>query len=221
MSKVAVRTCLPMVLLLGLAACSGAEPTDSVSVAGTAANAPPSTENPTAVEEPQAPREGDPALELASLPIGGAGPNSTGPDGNRCVSVNWSPTDDAASLTQGYGVEVATVNIDPEAYLQTDGACPGPPCVGYTFRSSDLACDVSLRPADASKTDLGDDQIELSMTGEVLCPEPGSKPCQDFRDAVDNDPRRVTVKVPVAPEGSSTGSGETTPSETSSTGTGP
>lgn len=218
-----------MVFLLALAACSGAEPTESVSVAGTAADAPPSTENPTAVEEPQAPREGDPSLELASLPIGGAGPNSTGPDDNRCVNVNWSATDDAASLTQGYGVAVATVSIDPEAYVQTDGACPGPPCVGYTFRSSDLACDVSLRPADASKTDLGDDEVDLSMEGKVLCPDPGSKPCQDFRDAVDKDSQTVTVKVPVAPEApaeSNTGSGETTASdtsgsETSSAGSGP
>jgi len=221
MSKAAVRTCLPVVFLLALAACSGAEPTDSVSVAGTAANAPPSTENTTAVEEPQAPRKGDPALQLASLPIGGAGPNSTGPDGNRCVTVNWSPTDDAASLTEGYGVAVVTVNIDPEAYLQTDGACPGPPCIGHTFRSSDPACDVSLRPTDASQTDLGAKEIPLSMKGEVLCPDPGSKPCQDFRDAVDNDPRRVTVRVPEAPADSNTGSGETNPSETSSTGSGP
>ena len=224
MSKAAVRTCLPVLFLLALAACSGAQPTDSVSVAGTAAEAPPSTENTTAVEEPQAPKEGDPAIQVASLPIGGTGPDSTGPDGNRCVTANWAPTDDAASLTQGYGVTVTTVILDPDAYLQTDGACPGPPCIGHTFRTSDLACDVSLRPTEAGKTDLGAQEIALSMKGEVLCPAPGSQPCQDFRDAVENDPRRVTVRVPVAPQApadSNTGSGDTTPSETSSTGSGP
>jgi hypothetical protein len=116
------------------------------------------------------------------------------------------------------------VILDPEVYVQTDGACPGPACIGHTFRTSDLECDVSLQPTDAGKTELGDEEIPLSMKGEVLCPDPGSQPCQDFRDAVENDPRRVTVRVPVAPEapaGSDTGPGDTTPPETSSTGSGP
>jgi hypothetical protein len=198
MSKAAFRACLPVLLLLALAACSGADQSRSVSVAGTAANAEPSTENTTAVEKPQAPRQGNPGVQLASLPVGGTGPDSQGPDGVRCVTVNWSPSSDASALKEGYAVVVATVEV-PAEYSQAEGGCAGPPCVGHIFRPSSLACEVSIRPSDASKTELGTKSKDLSMTGQVLCPDQGSALCKDFTARVDSDPRRVTVTLPVAP----------------------
>ncbi|MDQ1535759.1 MAG: hypothetical protein QOE58_152 [Actinomycetota bacterium] len=216
MSKAAVRFCISVAFLLSVSACSGAgtEQVGSQSTPTTAVNgqAPP-TENTTAPEQPQPPQEGKPGVSLATLPIGG---NDSA--GGPCVQVNWSGGD----IPEGFGEKVESVSFEPDAYQQSDSGCPGPACIGHTFKASELECDLAIKPADPSATARSDtDQVNVSMQGSVVCPDPGAAQCKTFDDSVRGQTSVVTVALPIPPEGSqgSNGSGETTsPATTESSG---
>ncbi|HYO19811.1 MAG TPA: hypothetical protein VES02_14230 [Dermatophilaceae bacterium] len=222
MSKPAARWCLPVVLLLALAACSGSGQTRSVSVAGTAADAQPSTENTTALEKPQAPREGNPGIPVATLPVGGASEGLLGSDGAQCLPVSWSRID----IPAGYAAAVGDVTFEPEVFLTASRGCPNPPCHGYVFRSSSGACDVPVRPKDPSETALGDSAVAVSVTGLVLCPDESSDACAEFRTAVLSAPPSLSIQQPAKPALPETGAGSgaapgTTTADTGSVRTGP
>jgi len=198
MSKAAVRWCLPVVLLLALAACSGSDQTQSVSVAGTAADVQPSTENTTALEKPQQPKGGNPGIEVATLPVGGAPPTPESPEPGtaQCLTVGWSPSSGPKALTAGVSVKVLDVII--EGY-DTGTECPGSPCVDYVFSVSENSCDVSLTPTDESKTERGAPEVPVKVSGRVLCTDPGGASCQAFEDALDGGTSDLSVPAPIAP----------------------
>lgn len=228
MSKAAVRWCLPVVLLLALAACSGSGQTHSVSVAGTAADAQPSTENTAALEKPQQPRGGNPGIEVATLPVGGAppAPESPEPGTAQCLTVGWSPSSGPKALTPGVSVEVLDVTI--EGY-DTGTGCPGAPCADHVFSVSDSSCDVSLTPTDESKTERGAPEVPVKVSGQVLCTDPGGASCRAFEDALKGGASDLSVPAPIAPGTSpdqappqtTTGSGASNAPETSGTSPGP
>ena len=193
MSKAAVRTCMSVVLLLALSACSGASPDQPGSTPTVAADAAaPPTENTTAVEQPLPPQEGKPGISVATLPIGG---NDQGLD--PCVQVSWSGGD----IPQGYGAEINGVGFEPDAYQQSDASCPGSPCMGHVFRANELQCDLAIRPSDASKTDRsGNEQVKVFMDGRVLCPDYSAAACTDFAESVRKQSSSMTLALPISPE---------------------
>jgi hypothetical protein len=216
MSQAAVRSRLPVVVFVvvnALAACSGADQTQPVSVAGTVASAAPSTENTTAVEKPQAPRGGNPGIAVASLPVGGQSAGSPGTGGAQCLSVNWVLTTNP--IPPGLAVKVTDFAFDPGVYRVTDDPCPGSPCSGFTFQGSERACDLPVRPVVATATALSEtEQVTVSMGGHVLCTDYSGAACRTFVESVRGLPSTLALWLPVTPEAPTVPAGPTTGSAT-------
>jgi hypothetical protein len=224
MSKTSARLCLPVLSLLILTACSDADQTPPVSVAGSAAEASPSMEslepsieNTAVPEKPQEARRGNPGLSIASLPIGEGGEFSAESGDHLCVSPSWTGQD-AAALTAGIAVKVTSVDI-PDEYRKA-GTCAGDPCFGYTFTESSGPCSVSLRSKDKSKTTRSYDVTgAVTLKGRALCTDPGGSTCLAFVKQAELIKQSLTIPLPVKPEAppvTSTGSSGTNSAETTS-----
>lgn len=229
MSKAAVRSCLAVACLLALTACSGANqdqaPSGSVSgevVDATPApeDATPAQENTTAAEQPLPPREGNPGISVATLPIGGGSDVSSANDGAQCVHVNWILSTTGDSLPAGLSVQITGAAFEPDVYRVADNGCQGPPCIGKIFRSAERACDLPIRPKDSRATGLNEsEQVKLSAQGRVLCTNYDAAPCKSFVVAVQGEPQTISLALPVSPDaapGSTADPGGTTPSGTTS-----
>ena len=199
MSKAASRLGLLVVFVLTLAACSGGDRAEPVTVAGTAAGAPPSTENTTAVEEPQAPGADKPGISVASLPIGSPDGFSLDGDGAQCVHVTWIQSSDA--IPAGLGVQVTGASFIPAVYRSDSFPCERPTCAGYVFGGSDLTCDLSIRPARENETTLSDSPpVTLALQGQVLCSNFASDSCKNFAGEVRDQAQTLTLQRPAAPQ---------------------
>lgn len=213
MTKAAFRL-LAVAFLLALAACSGADPVqlDSSSTQGSIDGAPPATEDPGALEQPLPPRDGNPGISVATLPVGGQGGGS-GTDGVQCVQVNWLLSTSQDAIPAGLAVEITGAAFEPDAYVVTDGSCEGPPCIDYIFQASEVACDLPIRPSVAGATELSDsEEVSVSVQGRVLCTDYDAAPCRTFVEAVRGDPQTISVGLPLSPEAppDSTGSDPST-----------
>lgn len=217
MSKAAARLGLLVVFVLTLAACSGGDRGEPVTVAGTAAEAPPSTENTTALEEPQAPGADKPGISLASLPIGDPDGFSLEDDGAQCIHVTWVQSSDA--IPEGLGVQVTGASFVPAVYRSGSSPCERPSCEGHVFAGSDLTCDLSIRPVRESETELLDDPpVTMSLQGQVLCKDFAADSCKDFAGEVRDQAQTLSLKLPAAPldtPDSTLGTGTDTPTRTS------
>lgn len=214
MSKAAVRFCLPVAFLLALTSCSGAHSVqlDSASTPGLSLDAtPPPTENTTAAEQPLPPRDGNPGISVATLPVGGQSGGSPGTGGVQCVQVNWILSTAGDTIPAGLAVEITGAAFEPDAYRLTDDACPGPPCIAHVFRASALACDLPIRPRLDGATGLSEtEQVSVSVQGRVLCTNYDGAPCKTFVEAVRGEPQTISLPLPVSPDtpsGSTTGLG--------------
>ncbi len=198
MSKAASRLGLLVVFVLTLAACSGGDRGEPVTVAGTAADAPPSTENTTAVEAPQAPGADRPGISVASLPIGSPDGSSLEGDGAQCVHVTWIQSSDA--IPEGLGVQVTGARFVPAVYRSRSFPCGRPTCVGYVFRGSDLTCDLSIRPVRQTETALSDSPpVTLALQGQVLCSDFASDSCKNFAGQVRDQAQTLRLQRPAPP----------------------
>jgi len=198
MSKAAARLVPLVVFVLTLAACSGGNPTEPVTVAGTAADAPPSTENTTALEQPQDPGADKPDISLASLPIGDPEGFSRDGDGEQCIHVTWIQSSDA--IPEGLGVQVTGARFVPPVYRSGSRSCERPTCEGHVFRGSDLTCDLSIRPVRESETELLDNPpVIMSLQGQVLCTDLTSDSCKSFAGEVRDQAQTLSLKLPAAP----------------------
>lgn len=222
MSKAAVRFFLPVALLLALTACSGTNQDQpaSESVLGVATEATPAEENTTAVEQPLPPRDDNPGISVATLPIGGGSGGPIGAAGAQCVRVNWILSTTGDSIPAGLSVEITGAAFEPDVYRVTDDACQGPPCIGKIFRASERACDVPIRPRVAGATGLNEsEEVKLSAQGRVLCTNYDGAPCKSFVAAVHGEPQTISLALPVWPDpapDSTADSGAATPSDTTS-----
>jgi len=198
MSKAAVRLGLLVVFVLILAACSGGDRNEPVTVAGTAVEAPPSTENTTALEQPQAPGADKPGVSLASLPIGDPDGFSRDGDGAQCIHVTWIQSPGA--IAEGLGVQVTGASFVPPVYRSGSFSCERPTCEGHVFRGADLTCDLSIRPVRESETELLDDPpVIMSLQGQVLCTDFTSDSCKNFAGEVRDQAQTLSLKLPAAP----------------------
>ena len=192
MSKAACRLCLLMALFLSLAACAGsdqAQPSGDASVLGTAA---PPPENTTAVEQPQATREDNPGIEVASLPVGG------NEDGGPCFQVSWS----GDTIPDGVGARITSVVFPAGTYAQENTPCSSPPCVGHILTASATQCSLTITPLDSSATDRDRDHpVNVTVNGSAWCNDNSSAACQDFTAALlaQSANSSLTVDPPIAP----------------------
>jgi len=199
MSTVVVRLTLPALIFLALSACSGPDPGQQVgvAVAGTAVNAPPSTEGTTAVERPRPLRQGNPAISVASLPVGDPEGFALADDGSQCVHVSWIQSD---SIPQGVGVLVTGATFVPDVYRPGSFSCERPTCAGHVFHGTDLTCDLAIRPWGKSETSLlNDPPVSMSLTGQVLCADFASDLCRTFTREVRSWTQKLSLKLPAAP----------------------
>jgi hypothetical protein len=198
MSKAAARLGLLVVFVLTLAACSGGDRNEPVTVAGTAAEAPPSTENTTALEQPQAPGADKPGISVASLPIGDPDGFALDGDGAQCIHVTWIQSSDA--IPEGLGVQVTGASFVPAVYRSASFSCERPTCEGHVFRGSDLTCDLSIRPVRESETELLDNPpVAMSLQGQVLCTDFAADSCKNFAGEVRDQAQTLSLKLPAAP----------------------
>lgn len=158
---------LPTLILLAvLVGCGGSTPSgdsgapEVPSSQETFAN--PSDE-PTGPEPPQPTRD-RPAIEIASLPVGG-NVNSDGT--SQCAEVNWLGT---KPIPDGVTVLVSGIGLDPGGVFRLDrGACSSDlgSCVGVRWRGDSLSpCQVGVRQIAA-----GDGDVQLIVKGTVTCRE--------------------------------------------------
>jgi hypothetical protein len=199
MFKVAARLGLPVVIVLALVACSGSDRGEPVDVAGTAAEAPPSTKSTTSVEQPRAPREDNPGISVASLPIGAPDGFSLKSDGAQCVHVDWALSD---TIPTGLGVLVTGATFVPKVYRLARVSCERPTCVGHLFHGTDLTCDLAIRPARADERSLlNDPKVTTSLKGQVVCADFASAACRTFTAEVRTRAQNLLLKLPAAPVG--------------------
>jgi hypothetical protein len=159
------------------------------------------TESSGAVEQPLPARGDNPGVTVASLPIGGGSGGSSGSGGLQCVRVNWILSSGVA-LPDGLAVSITGATFEPDVYQSVGSPCEGQTCIGFTFKLSEVACDLTIKPKRADATELSDsEQVSVSMQGRVLCTDSGSTPCKDFVRVVHGSPRTLTVPLPIAPEG--------------------
>jgi hypothetical protein len=180
---------------VGLAACSSGTSSSS-STTGTssspagadaatsdAAPPPPAPEQ-TGQEQPQAP-QGKPAVELASLPVGGGGPNQN-PD---CVGVSWS---DPAFRD---GVKIVITGVDVKGDFTEVGTSCQTPCRNYVFTSDQGTCQVQVgyaipeQPRDLSGT--------VGLRGDCVAPDDAT--CQKVKVDAENAPGHL-VQLRVSAE---------------------
>jgi hypothetical protein len=198
------RRLLTVTLLLVLTACSGgggaqpeSSPTVDIGGGGTATETPGG-----AAEQTLAPRGGNRGITVASLPVGGGSGGAFENSGVQCVRVNWLLSTSGAAIPAGLAVNITGSTFRPDVFRPADSPCEGPPCIGFTFKSSEVACDLPIRPRKASDTNVSDvEQVTLSMQGRVLCTDYASSRCKSFAAEVRARPKTLKVPLPIAPDG--------------------
>ncbi len=139
---------------------------ESSSAAETSGAGTPSME-PSGPEAPRPTGNGEPALALAQLPIGGNSEQKTA--GNQCATASWNRPE----LLPDNGVTVAKVEITPPKGFRVAGGCEGPACGSFTFRRNDTSCTVQVNG-------LGENGAKLTLKGKFTCPPGQGSSCGGF-----------------------------------------
>ncbi|MEU4525234.1 hypothetical protein AB0F52_41750 [Amycolatopsis sp. NPDC024027] len=157
------------VLAFGVSGCStSSDPgvpssaPESSPAAETSGGSTPSME-PSGPEAPRPSGNGEPALALAQLPIGGS---SQGEAGNQCATARWNQPE----LLPDNGVTVAKIEITPPKGFSVAGGCGGDACGSFTFRRDAISCTVQVNG-------LGKDDAELMLKGKFTCPPGQGSSC--------------------------------------------
>jgi hypothetical protein len=121
--------------------------------------------------EPPQPTRDQPAIQIASLPVGG----SVDADGtSQCADVNWLGK---KPLPDGVTVSVTSVGLDPPGVFrlaqEACGSDPGP-CVGMRWETDNISsCQVGV-----SQVAAGEGDVQLIVEGTVTCRELAD--CEDL-----------------------------------------
>lgn len=143
---------------------------------------------------------GNPAISVARLPIGGDSQDDGSDPRLQCAHVTWIASRDG-QIPRGTGVEITGVAFDPAAFEAVGAGCGSqrPSCLGYVFRTTALQCDLAVRavgdvPQDASPS--------LALAGLVFCPDTTSQACRRFVAALAREQQlSVSLNVPQVPAG--------------------
>ena len=181
-----IHLALAVLLALALVACGGGPSEDSSSASPTPtpqsgaapeASATPDVEG-TGPERPAPPGAQQPAIEIASLPVGGDGFST---DRDQCVQVT-------GSVPEGATIAVTGIRIEPPGVFTVGTfACDGPSCRTFVMTSSELTCHVPVTAQRAGK------EAGLSLAGTIRCPAGQRDSCEAFAAAAARSRARVPL----------------------------
>ena len=207
---VALRSGVTLLLAAGLVGCGGGEnnggtdPDTETTTTTTSTSEEefptPTTESTTPTTEDPTPTEDSRVLTLASLPIGGNPETDPDDPARQCVDISWIVTTDANPvIPQGYAVEITDAVFSAGGFEVVESGCGSsrPNCIGYIMRVGQDTCDLAVRALpDADPADT----VEVGLKGILYCPKTvGLQRCQDFADAVADEPG-ATIELNDAPE---------------------
>jgi hypothetical protein len=114
---------------------------------------------------------GPPAIDIASLPIGGV-PDNPG-SVHQCAPANWLDP----PMPDGISVLVTAVRFEPSGvFTQSRSGCRGPLCLAsFAFTSHQKNCNVPV-----TATGSSNNPVSLLLTGTVRCPARQYTSCKDF-----------------------------------------
>ena len=142
---------------------------------------------------------GNPAISVARLPVGGGSELRQDDRTLQCAQVSWIVSNNG-EIPRGTAVELTDVLFTPDVFEVVRGGCgsPQPNCVGYIFRSTAQRCDLLVRlvgtiPENTSPS--------VGFAGLVYCPRNESQSCRQLVDALGDQPQiSVQLTVPPPPE---------------------
>lgn len=177
-------TAVVAVLVLALVSCGGGPPADNPPSSPTPSGAAPeATATPevegTGPEQPAPPGGQQPAIKIASLPVGGDGFSR---DRNQCVAVTGSVPEGATIAVTGFRIE------PPGVFTLASFACDRPSCRNFVMTPDALTCHVPVSAQRAGK-DAG-----LSLAGVVRCPAGLRASCEDFAAGAERSKARVPLR---------------------------
>jgi len=141
-------------------------------------------------EAPQPRGEGDPAIPVPSLPIGGdtVQPEDRAPV---CATASWLTT----AIPPGVSVSVTAVRIEPAYFATADSGCAGdnPRCTdSFAFTADHDSCDVPV-----VATGPPDQTAQLVLAGDARCPSDQRGYCLGLtEDGEDDNVALVTPSEP-------------------------
>ena len=139
--------------------------------------------------------KGDPAIQVARLPVGGDSQDDGEDARLQCAHVTWI-ADDEGQIPQGTGVELTRILFDPASFEAVAEGCgvERPSCLHYVFRASATQCDLAVRATGEVPQDANP---KLGFTGLVFCPDNDSDTCRRFVAALGQQEQvSVTLNVP-------------------------
>jgi hypothetical protein len=132
---------------------------------------------------------GAPAIDLASMPVGGrADDNSVV---HQCVSVGWL----GPSIPHGVSIQVTGVRIQPPSvFTVASSGCSGPSCrASYVFVSKKDSCTVPVVAKGPPN-----ETAELHVDGRINCPAGQKTLCKDFAANAESQSRSIGLITPEA-----------------------
>ncbi|MEL4319435.1 hypothetical protein WJX64_10505 [Leifsonia sp. YIM 134122] len=153
--------------------------------------------------------DGDVAIELAQLPIGGGSAQDPADPARQCVDVSWI-AQSGEGVPVGIVVRVTGASFSPPIFDVVDG-CAGdaPSCLGYTFDATAQNCVLAVVGNGAVFDPGALDRPTVSLAGSAECDDPGSQECSAFVAGVQADPN-VAIPLEFPPEGGTPPGDDTT-----------
>lgn len=188
-SRIIVLGAAIVLLALVLVACGRPAVSDRASN-GTADSTGPEATGTPQVEDtgPQSARptgENRPAIDMASLPVGGGAEDSSAR--HQCIGVSWLGSD----IPAGFAVVVTSVRIEPgDAFAVSSSGCDEPRC-GSSFAFEHKG-DTCIVPVDA--TGSPNEDARLYVDGRLRCPQGQRAQCESF--AAHEEERSIGLTVP-------------------------
>jgi hypothetical protein len=142
----------------------------------------------TGPEHPAPTGQAPPAIEVASLPIGGRPDDRT--TVHQCVKVSWL----GPGVPGGVSIVVTAVRIEPSGVFSLSGSgCGRPPCgASFVFAHKGDTCTVAV----TAKGSPGS-TAQLRLDGRLRCPQGRTTACREFAATLDG--RWIDLSVPDPP----------------------
>jgi hypothetical protein len=200
-----LRTFLAVLLALSLAACAGpgggggggsGSSTSDQSSSEPAPEPEPTAEGTDPTTAASSSSNGNPAISVARLPVGGGSELREDDPTLQCAEVSWI-VDNNGEIPRGLAVEITAPLFTPTVFQVVRGGCgtSQPNCVGYIFRSAAQRCDLLVRLVGTIPEDISP---SVGFAGLVYCPHNDSTTCRQFVAAMGHQ-QQISVQLTVPP----------------------
>jgi hypothetical protein len=199
-----LRALLAPLLALTIAACAGPGGGSDASTSDQSTSEPAPEPEPTPEDtDPTTPASsssnGNPAISVARLPVGGGSELRQDDPTLQCAEVSWI-VDNNGEIPRGTAVELTDALFTPDVFEVVRSGCGSsqPNCIGYIFRSTAQRCDLLVRLVGTIPENTS---ASVGFAGLVYCPRNDSQSCEQFVAAL-GDQQQISVQltVPPAPE---------------------